>query len=81
MQIDNRAFYRKLRTLAAPITFQSFMLAAVAAADALMRSFIAEVNPSFADLIGDLELQCAIPTEHLYRRRLRGKLFWENGKM
>ena len=42
MQIDNRAFYRKLRTLAAPITFQSFMLAAVAAADALMLGGVAQ---------------------------------------
>ena len=36
MQIDNRAFYGKLRKLATPIAFQSLMLAAVAAADALM---------------------------------------------
>ena len=36
MQIDNRAFYAKLRKLATPIAFQSLMLAAVAAGDALM---------------------------------------------
>ena len=36
MQIDNRAFYTRLRKLATPISFQSLMLAAVAAADALM---------------------------------------------
>ena len=42
MQINNRAFYLKLRTLAAPITFQSLMLAAVAAADALMLGGVAQ---------------------------------------
>ena len=42
MQIDNRAFYQKLRKLAAPISFQSLMLAAVAAADALMLGGVAQ---------------------------------------
>ena len=36
MQIDRREFNRKLWKLALPIAFQSLMLAAVAAADALM---------------------------------------------
>ena len=36
MQIDNHTFYAKLKKLATPISFQSLMLAAVAAADALM---------------------------------------------
>ena len=42
MQVDNRAFYEKLKQLAAPITFQSLMLAAVAAADALMLGGVAQ---------------------------------------
>jgi len=42
MQIDNHAFYAKLRKLAAPITFQSLMLAAVAAGDALMLGSVAQ---------------------------------------
>ena len=42
MQIDNRAFYGKLRKLAAPIAFQSLMLAAVAAGDALMLGRVAQ---------------------------------------
>ena len=42
MQIDNRVFYQKLRKLAAPISFQSLMLAAVAAADALMLGGVAQ---------------------------------------
>ena len=42
MQINNRAFYQRLKTLAAPITFQSLMLAAVAAADALMLGGVAQ---------------------------------------
>ena len=42
MQIDNHAFYAKLRKLAAPIAFQSLMLAAVAAGDALMLGSVAQ---------------------------------------
>lgn len=42
MQTDHRAFYAKLRKLAAPITFQSLMLAAVAAGDALMLGSVAQ---------------------------------------
>ncbi len=42
MQIDNHAFYQKLRKLAAPIAFQSLMLAAVAAGDALMLGSVAQ---------------------------------------
>ena len=42
MQTDNRTFYGKLKKLAAPIAFQSLMLAAVAAADALMLGGVAQ---------------------------------------
>ncbi len=42
MQIDNRSFYRKLGRLALPIVFQSLMLAAVAAGDALMLGRVAQ---------------------------------------
>ena len=42
MQIDNRAFYKKLGRLALPIVFQSLMLAAVAAGDALMLGRVAQ---------------------------------------
>ena len=42
MQIDNKAFYRRLGTLALPIAFQSLMLAAVAAGDALMLGQVAQ---------------------------------------
>ena len=42
MQIDNRVFYAKLRKLATPIAFQSLMLAAVAAGDALMLGSVAQ---------------------------------------
>ena len=42
MQIDSRAFYAKLRKLAAPISFQSLMLASVAAGDALMLGSVAQ---------------------------------------
>ena len=42
MQIDNHAFYQKLRKLATPIALQSLMLAAVAAGDALMLGSVAQ---------------------------------------
>ncbi len=42
MTADNREFYRKLWKLALPIAFQSLMLAAVAASDALMLGSIAQ---------------------------------------
>ena len=40
--IDNRVFYKRLTQLALPIAFQSLMLAAVAAGDALMLGRIAQ---------------------------------------
>jgi len=40
--IDNRSFYRRLGKLALPIAFQSLMLAAVAAGDALMLGRVAQ---------------------------------------
>ena len=42
MQVDNRAFCQKLTRLALPISFQSLMLAAVAAGDALMLGRVAQ---------------------------------------
>ena len=42
MKTENRAFYTKLGRLALPIAFQSLMLAAVAAADALMLGGVAQ---------------------------------------
>jgi putative MATE family efflux protein len=42
MEIDNKGFYQKLRKLALPISFQSLMLAAVAAGDALMLGRVAQ---------------------------------------
>ena len=42
MQIDKQVFYTKLRKLATPIAFQSLMLAAVAAGDALMLGRVAQ---------------------------------------
>ena len=40
--IDNRMFYKRLWTLALPISFQSLMLAMVAAFDALMLGRVAQ---------------------------------------
>lgn len=42
MKTDNKAFYHKLKNLALPIAFQSLMLAAVAACDALMLGRVAQ---------------------------------------
>ena len=41
-EIDNRAFYKKLRQLSVPMIFQSLMLALVAAGDALMLGRVAQ---------------------------------------
>ena len=42
MEIDKSEFYGKLKKLALPIAFQSLMLAAVAAGDALMLGRVAQ---------------------------------------
>ena len=57
MQINNRAFYQRLKTLAAPITFQSLMLAAVAAAGKLL--YACPEHTAFLDAL------------HAYNERLK----------
>ena len=42
VSIDNKVFYHRLYTLAAPIALQSLMLALVAAGDALMLGQVAQ---------------------------------------
>ena len=56
MQIDNRAFYAKLRKLATPIAFQSLMLAAVAAGDALMLGRVDQNEMTAAALAPQIQL-------------------------
>ena len=55
MTIDNRAFYRKLRTLALPIALQSLMLAAVAAGDALMLGQVAQEEMTAVSLATQIQ--------------------------
>ena len=55
MQIDHYTFYAKLRKLAAPIAFQSLMLAAVAAGDALMLGSIAQTEMTAVSLATQIQ--------------------------
>ena len=50
MKIDRKPFYRRLGALALPIAFQSLMLAAVAAGDALMLGRIAQAEMTAVSL-------------------------------
>jgi Na+-driven multidrug efflux pump len=49
--INNRQFYNRLLQLAAPIAFQSLMLASVAAGDALMLGRIAQEEMTAVSLL------------------------------
>ena len=55
MQIDNRAFYAKLKKLATPIAFQSLMLASVAAGDALMLGRVAQDEMTAVSLAAQIQ--------------------------
>ncbi len=53
--IDNKAFYRRLATIAAPIAFQSLMLSLVAACDALMLGRIAQEQMTAVSLATQIQ--------------------------
>lgn len=53
--LDNKAFYRKLWKLALPISFQSLMLAAVAAGDALMLGRVAQEEMTAVSLATQIQ--------------------------
>ena len=53
--IDNKVFYRRLVDLALPIAFQSLMLAAVAAGDALMLGRIAQEEMTAVSLATQIQ--------------------------
>ncbi len=53
--IDNKAFYRKLWALALPIAFQSLMLAAVAAGDALMLGRVGQTEMTAVSLATQIQ--------------------------
>lgn len=55
ISIDNRQFYNRLFQLAAPIAFQSLMLASVAAGDALMLGRIAQEEMTAASLATQIQ--------------------------
>ena len=53
--IDNKTFYRKLFVIAAPIAFQSLMLALVAACDALMLGTVAQEQMTAVSLASQIQ--------------------------
>jgi len=53
--IDNKAFYKKLYSIALPITLQSLMLAAVAAGDALMLGRVAQAEMTAVSLATQIQ--------------------------
>ena len=53
--IDNKTFYKKLWKLALPISFQSLMLAAVAAGDALMLGRVAQEEMTAVSLATQIQ--------------------------
>ena len=53
--IDNRMFYKRLWTLALPISFQSLMLAMVAAFDALMLGRVAQEEMTAVSLATQIQ--------------------------
>ena len=55
MSIDNHSFYSRLGKLALPIAFQSLMLAAVAAGDALMLGRIAQEEMTAVSLASQFQ--------------------------
>ena len=54
-EIDNKTFYKKLWKLALPISFQSLMLAAVAAGDALMLGRVAQEEMTAVSLATQIQ--------------------------
>ena len=54
-KIDNRIFYKRLWTLALPISFQSLMLAMVAAFDALMLGRVAQEEMTAVSLATQIQ--------------------------
>lgn len=53
--IDNKSFYKRLATIAAPIAFQSLMLSLVAACDALMLGRIAQEQMTAVSLATQIQ--------------------------
>ena len=53
--LDNKAFYRRLAQIAAPISFQSLMLALVAACDALMLGRVAQEQMTAVSLATQIQ--------------------------
>ena len=55
MRTDNKAFYKRLYTIALPITVQSLMLALVAAGDALMLGQVAQEEMTAVSLASQIQ--------------------------
>ena len=80
MQIDNRAFYTRLRKLATPISFQSLMLASVAAADALMLGGVAQNEMTAVSLATQIQfVQTMFLSAAIAAASILGSQYWGKG--
>ena len=73
MQIDNKVFYNRLGKLALPIAFQSLMLAAVAAGDALMLGRVAQNEMTAVSLATQIQF---VQNMFIAARHRRGRDIW-----
>ena len=80
MVIDRREFYRKLGRLALPIAFQSLMLAAVAAGDALMLGRVAQNEMTAVSLATQIQfVQNMFLTSAAGAGSILGAQYWGKG--
>ena len=78
--IDNQAFYKRLTKIAAPIVFQSLMLALVAACDALMLGRVAQEQMTAVSLATQIQfIQNMILTAITGAGSILGAQYWGKG--
>lgn len=79
-RVDSRIFYRRLTELAAPIALQSFMLASVAAADALMLGHIAQNEMASVSLATQIQfVQNMFVSAGVMAGSILGAQYWGKG--
>ena len=78
--LDNKAFYRRLTRIAAPIAFQSLMLALVAACDALMLGQVAQEQMTAVSLATQVQfVQNMILMSITAAGSILGAQYWGKG--
>ena len=78
--LDNRAFYKRLGQIAAPIAFQSLMLALVAACDALMLGRVAQEQMTAVSLATQVQfVQNMILSSITAAGSILGAQYWGKG--